>query len=276
MVIEETSSEYTFEAFARQPFYRRVNRELVSMVPLSAGMTVVDAGAGTGEISTLILEKIDAPDSTLIMVEPSASALQTLKARFSGCKSRCVFVASLVEKLCSVLGGFRGLVDAVFFCNAIHLISDKLTTAREIFGALRSGGRFAFNTTFFSGSNPPEAEVFYRRWMTKALRKLVGEYRLKPAPQKAQARRQLTTVHYRQLLEETGFVVEKMECKLVEVPLEGWLSICGFSDFIEGTLLGVPLPVASSVLRDTVRQVFEQMGISAVPRYWLQVVALRP
>ena len=48
-----------------------------------------------------------------------------------------------------------------------------------------------------------------------------------------------------------------------------------FQDFIEGTLPGVPLDKASAALQSGVRQTFEEMEITHVPRSWLGIIAVR-
>ena len=59
------------------------------------------------------------------------------------------------------------------------------------------------------------------------------------------------------------------------VPIEGWLDISGFEDFIVGVMPGVPLDKASAALREGIVQSFRELDIEYVPRNWLEVVAVR-
>jgi len=50
-------------------------------------------------------------------------------------------------------------VDAVFFCNAIHLVSDKAEVVEGIARALIPGGLLGMNSAFFTGAYAPRALV---------------------------------------------------------------------------------------------------------------------
>ena len=146
----------------------------------------------------------------------------------------------------------------------------------EIAKTLKPGGKFAFNTSFFDGGQLPETMGFYRKWMFKSVRNLRRDYGLSPVKsEKVESRRQLTPDQYRELLEGHNFRVAKQEIDTVDVPIEGWLDISDFEDFIVGTLPGVPLDKASAALQKGVHQTFEEMEIVYVKRNWLDIVAVR-
>ena len=90
-----------------------------------------------------------------------------------------------------------------------------------------------------------------------------------------ESRKQLTVEQYHELLEKHGMTIVRQNIETVQVPIEGWLDISGFQDFIEGTLPGVPLKEASEALQSGVRQTFDEMEITHVPRSWLGVIAVR-
>ena len=64
------------------------------------------------------------------------------------------FVQSHVEQLSDNIK--ESSTDAIFFCNAIHYVSDKDALIAEVTKSLKPGGKFAFNTSFFDGGQPPE------------------------------------------------------------------------------------------------------------------------
>ncbi len=274
----EEQEKFSFSRFARQGFYTEINARLVKLLGLQPGMKVVDLACGTGAVTKLILKRLQGAKQSLVLaVDASAEALEIAKRELSDTGSAMVkFVQGRAERLSQTIKQTAGAVDAVVFCNAIHMVEDKVRVLREVFQSLAPGGKFAFNTTFFTEAYPPETERFYIRWMTRALRLLKREYGLRPTREKVTARQQLSVEQYEQLLAGQGFSINQKRLEVVEVPLEGWLGISEFSDFIHGALPGVPLAEGAWVLQEAVRQVFEELGLKAVPRRWLQVVAARP
>ena len=268
-------SSFSFSRFARQDFYTAVNRRLVQMAGLEPGMKVVDLACGTGAVTKLILERLQGVrESVVFAVDASTEALEIAKRELSQAKSTVTqFVQGRAEQISHTL---KERVDAVVFCNAIHLVEDKSKVMREVVRILNPEGRFAFNSTFFSDAQPSETERFYLRWMTRAIRILKRQHDLRPSREKVSARRQLSAQQYQELLSELGFSLFRTELEVVEVPLEGWLGISEFGDFIQGALPGVPLAQAAEALQEAVTQVFAELKLQAVPRRWLHVVAARP
>jgi ubiquinone/menaquinone biosynthesis C-methylase UbiE len=164
-------------------------------------------------------------------------------------------------------------VDAIVFCNGIHYIQDKERLLSEVATTLKPGGTFAFNTSFFQGAQPPDTEQFYRRWMFKAVRTLRARHGLMPKASKVESRRQLTPDEYAALLQRHGFSILRHTIQPAPVPLQGWVDISRYRDFIRGALPGVPLKQASEALQEAVRQTFQELNLQAVPRNWLTVVA---
>ncbi len=272
----EQDQQFSFSRFARLPFYAVVNSHLVELAGISSGKTmrVLDLACGTGAVTKIILEKLQGfRQSWVIAMDASAEALELARQELAQFRSTMVrFVQGRAEKLSQAI---QDTVDAVVFCNAIHMIEEKEQMVKEVRQVLVPGGIFAFNTTFFAGAQPPETEQFYRRWMTRALRVLKRTHGLQPSREKVAARRQLTPEQYQVLLSQQGFTVDEQRLDLVDVPLEGWLGISEFSDFIQGALPGVPLAQACQVLQEAVSQVFSELKLQAVPRLWLHTVAIR-
>jgi ubiquinone/menaquinone biosynthesis C-methylase UbiE len=264
---------FTLEKFASHPFYQDVNRRLVALTHLRPGQKVVDVGAGTGAVTRLIAEEVASPDAEVIAIEPSETAIEVARRNLENLSGAVVgFIQGGAEKLSQIV---KKPVDAVFFCNAIHLIPEKERVLQEIKQTLREDGTFSFNTTFYSGAEPPESEQLYRRWMMRALRNLKSDYGLSPERTKVQARVQLTQDQYRQLLEENGFHVRELEVVKVDVPLSGFEAISEYALWIEGVLPGVPLDAGRDSLVAAARQAFAELQIKTSPRNWLLVVANR-
>jgi ubiquinone/menaquinone biosynthesis C-methylase UbiE len=266
---------FTLEKFARHPFYQEVNRRLVALTRLRKGQRVVDLGAGTGAVTRLLAEEVaSGPGAEVIAVEPSETALEVAKRNlenFSGAVIR--FIQGGAERLSDLV---RKPVDAIFFCNAIHLVREKEQVLAEVRKTLREGGTFSFNTSFYDGAEPPEAEQFYRRWMMKALRALKSRYGLMPEKTvKAEARVRLSEGEYVRLLEENGFRIRNKEVVTVQMPLSGFEAISEYSLWIEGVLPGVPLAEGRDALKQGAREAFQELGLRLSPRNWLLVVANR-
>ena len=102
------------------------------------------------------------------------------------------------------------------------------------------------------------------------------DFGLRPSKtNKVQARKQLTPEDYKELLERHGFKIIKQNISTVKFTRAGFLDISTFSDFIEGTMPGVPFEKASAALQKGVNQAFEEMKVEWIPRNWLDIVAVR-
>jgi len=267
------SEDFTLEKFAQHPFYQEVNRRLVTLTGLHPGQSVVDLGAGTGAVTRLLVEQVDSPQAEVIAVEPSETAIEVARHNLENIGDAVVrFVQGSAEKLSQLV---RRPVDAVFFCNAIHLVPEKGEVLQEIKRTLSDDGTFSFNTTFYDGAEPTEAEQFYRRWMMKALRALKSHYGIMPTRARAEARHRLTEQEYVLLLQENGFRVRNKEVMNVDVPLGGFEDISEYSLWIEGVLPGVPLAAGRESLIEGAREAFRELGLTTSPRNWLLVVASR-
>ena len=270
-----TSADFSFATFSQNPFYEALNARLVAMAEPSSGQRIVDLACGTGGVTKLILQQLrGARDSVIVAVDHSSIALKQAMEELKAHRDNAVqFVQSQVEQ---VSESMKERADTVIFCNAIHYIPDKDGLIDEIARTLNPGGKFAFNTSFYEGGQVPESLQFYRKWMFKSARVLRREYGLSPRrADKVESRKHLTADEYRDLLERHNFIVVRQVEDTVQVPIEGWLDISTFEDFIIGTMPGVPLKEASASLQTGVHQTFEEMNITHVPRNWLDIVAVR-
>ena len=269
----QSSGLFTLDKFAQHPFYQEVNRRLVALTGLRTGQHVVDLGAGTGAVTRLLAEQVKDHGAEVIAVEPSQTAIEVATRNLENLRDGLVrFIQGSAERLSQLV---RGPVDAVFFCNAIHLVQEKELVLKEIKQTLREDGTFSFNTSFYEGAEPPESQLFYRKWMIKALRVLKSEYGISPDKTKVEARHRLTEAEYVALLEDNGFRIRNREVVQVEMPLSGFESISEYSLWIEGVLPGVPLDAGAASLREGARQAFQELGLKFSPRNWLLVVASR-
>lgn len=269
---------YTYEPFTQHAFYEQVNRALVqqavSLLPiLPAGQTrtIVDLACGTGAVTKMVVDALQARDldATIIGVEPSADALASAERALAGSGMD----VRLVEGDAAELGTLTSAVDALFFCNAIHLVPDKNEVLAQVSQVLTPGGFLAFNSSFFTGAYAAGTEQFYRLWTVRAIQWLRRERPDVRLSRDEKPMQWLTPEEYRGLLQAHG--IDTVHCTLDEVQmnLESFQDIGHYSLFIEGALPGVPLAAGAEALGHGAAEAFEELGLTSIPRNWLQVVA---
>ena len=272
---ETEEQDFSFSAFANAPFYVKINEDLVSLSGVCPGQSVVDLACGVGGVTKLIFEKLrGAKDSMITGVDLSSSALKQAREDFKDAKDAMVeFVQGRAEHLSQLI---KEKVDAVVFCNAIHQFDDKETLLNEISNTLKPGGIFAFNTSFYEGGHTEGTEQWYRKWMFRSIRILRAEFGLTPVrANKVESRRHISVDQYVDILRDKGFDIREKRVTTIDVPLEGWVLISQFEDWINGVMPGVPLAPARESLQKAATQLFEEMKVTFISRDWLDIVAVK-
>ncbi len=260
--------QFSFEAFTRHPFFTEVNRWIVERVVCPGRRKIVDLGCGPGAVTKLILERLgDAGNAEVIGIDPSPSALTKARAAIH---SR---VVKFIEGSAEWVSRLVSCADAVVFLNAIHLVPDKAQVIAEIRKALRKGGVFAFNTTFFKGAYVEGTAGFWRRWVVRAVQALREQGLEVQHSAHTVARQFLSPEQYTELCMQAGFERPAIELVQIEMTPESLEDIGRFSLFIEGALPGVPLESGASALKEGLRRTIAETGIHKVPRNWLEGVA---
>lgn len=261
---------FSFSKFASHQFFREVNAWLVSHAGIRPGSEVVDLGCGPGAVTELILQRMGIPPlGRVFAIDPSASALIQAAQRI---RSAIVhFIQGTAERVALLVPP----VDAVVFCNAIHLVQDKAQVIAGVGRIVRPGGTFAFNTTFFEGAYAHDTLRFYKLWVLRAVRWLRERGYDVAKGVKATAMQWVSPEDYHAMLRAHGFDETHVEYQKKLLDCQAWEDISEFSMFIEGALPGVPLEIGMEALKAGVRQAFDELKLQAVPRIWLQVVARR-
>lgn len=274
-ILPNEEQDFSFSAFANAPFYVKINQDLVSLSGVCPGQSVVDLACGVGGVTKLIFDKLrGAKDSMITGVDLSSSALKQAREDFKDAKDAMVeFVQGRAENLSQLI---KEKVDAVVFCNAIHQFDDKETLLNEISNTLKPGGIFAFNTSFYEGGHTDGTEQWYRKWMFRSIRILRSEFGLTPVrANKVESRRHISEDQYIDILRDRGFDIREKRVTTVDVPLEGWVLISQFEDWINGVMPGVPLAPARESLQKAATQLFEEMNVNFISRDWLDIVAVK-
>lgn len=286
LIETDETNKFTFEQFAAYPFYTEVNRALVQQAlahlrdrSRDNTITIVDMACGTGAVTRLIAEEMikqgQADHLRLIGVDPSAEALRHAR---KGMETLPESVhADFIQGEATDLPQIVQNADAAFFCNAIHLLPDKLTAFQQMAAILAPKGIFACNSAFYEGTYVPGTERFYRHWTRRAvgwLKKEHPETKLS-RDSKAMAMQWLVPDGYIELLKQSGFEHVETQQVDVNISLDAWRDLGHYWLFIEGALPGAPLAYAAEALGKAVYQAGQELDLTEVPRTWLQIVATK-
>jgi ubiquinone/menaquinone biosynthesis C-methylase UbiE len=285
LIETEETNKFTFEAFASHKFYTEVNRSLVrhaltciSKYPPNNQLTIVDMACGTGAVTRLIAEELSRQErqAFIIGIDPSAEALRRAQKGMKELQARGIEMkANFIQGETSDLPKFVQNADAVFFCNAIHLLPDKLSAFKLISSILAPNGIFACNSAFYNGTYVEGTERFYRLWTRRAvgwLRREHPEAHLSREV-KAMAMQQLDREGYIYLLKKGSFYRIDATEKQAMMTMDSYRDIGQYWLFIEGALPGIPLALGAEALGISAYEAGEELGLKEVPRNWLQIIA---
>lgn len=108
-------------------FVPALGRAALDLLDPQRGEQILDLGCGDGALTVELV----AADSDVLGVDSDAAMLDSARAR-----------GLRVEHADGQSLGFAARFDAVFSNAAIHWMPDHAAVAREVFAALRAGGRF--------------------------------------------------------------------------------------------------------------------------------------
>jgi ubiquinone/menaquinone biosynthesis C-methylase UbiE len=285
LIETDETNKFSFEAFASHKFYTEVNQSLVrhalgsiSKHPSNEQLTIVDMACGTGAVTRLIAEELARQElqADIIGIDPSTEALRRAQRGMEELQAGGIEVkTNFIQGETSDLPKFVQNADAVFFCNAIHLLPDKLSAFKLISSILAPEGIFACNSAFYNGAYVEGTERFYRLWTRRAvgwLRREHPEVRLSREA-KAMAMQQLDREGYICLLKEGGFSRIDATEEEAMMTMDSYRDIGQYWLFIEGALPGIPLALGAKALGISAYEAGEELGLEEVPRNWLQIIA---
>ena len=287
LIETDETNKFTFEAFASHKFYTDVNRSLVRKAltsirrhPSNTQLKIVDMACGTGAVTRLLAEELSnrGQQADLIGIDPSSEALRRAQKGMEELQAKGIEMkANFIQGEASDLPTIVQNADAVFFCNAIHLLSDKLEAFKLIASILAPSGIFACNSAFYDGTYVEGTERFYRLWTRRAvgwLRREHPEARLS-RDAKAMAMQQLDQEGYICLLKEGGFHRIDATEEEAMMTMDSYRDIGHYWLFIEGALPGIPLALGAEALGISCYEAGEELGLKEVPRNWLQIIAYK-
>lgn len=104
-------------------------RDLLKLVKIREGISVIDLGCGTGEITEKLVNKL--PGSSVVGIDSSREMLQMAKIRER---------PGLRFKLCSI-DGIKGQWDLIFSNSALHWIDNHYDLVARLFSKVKIGGQ---------------------------------------------------------------------------------------------------------------------------------------
>jgi SAM-dependent methyltransferase len=265
------ASPRSYETFARQPFYEKIDSDLLARAP--EVQWVVDFATGTGAAIEHLLElgKLK-PGAIVYGVDIDEESLSVARTKFAD---------FLDESPTAVTVRFmRGSVEEiplpsesqelVTFLNSAHLtnLERSLTEASRL---LQKGGSLLLNTAYEAQALPPGSA---RHWglMIATARKLAkerGHCDDMPNPVNLLG---YSADDYRRIAGLAGFGEIEIEHHTVDMDLPAILAIFGYEGFAQGAMPGVDIDLAISCLQDAANGYFERMkpkGLQCVGRTWM-------
>ena len=286
----------TYEPYSEHREYIEATRGIVDALGLEGVRRAADLACGTGLLAGILLERkptlavcgVDLDQEQIAIARRKLAQVARVEDDLAAWRSDgqgCVYLrAGSADEL-------RFLRDAeldlAVMGNAIHLMPDKLRFLGEVARVLRPGGRFAFNTVFFTGTFPPGTEPVYSEWLRQAVLHLeeinVGRARSgqPPVPRirgtvgPAFSKGWLDSDGWTAALQSAGFTVERTHLRTVPITREGLRLVGAYGGLASVLMSGYPVEVASTCLQVGADRAFDTLGIEEVPRHWLEIAAVR-
>ncbi len=273
------SDIHTFDPFAKEPAYIRVNERLIDRVMkhLAGARTIrlLEVAAGTGLPTALMYKRARETGVKLVatLLDLDLPALYQAKIEVDEDNANYVYGSAYALPF-----GEQGY-DAVFFANGLHLLDAeaKRDALKESNRVLKPGGLFAMNTTFYDGAYPEESKPFYGRWIRRSIVEINQRLPGRDKSEKVQAMEFLTADNYRDLVNEAGFEIVESRERRVMLSQAAVRAISSYKDFAMGALHATEEDAeqAAGSLQATVRQTFHDLQMKYLPRTWLEIVAVK-
>ena len=278
----------SYEPFSREPEYIELNRDFIRSLGLSGRVRLLDLACGTGTLTGLVLS-VPGCDTEAIGLDLNRRSLMLAKQDL-GLDTAAAGAAprvTLVEASADRLPVANGWADVVLIGNAIHCLPDLGLFFDEVRRALCPGGRFAFNSSFYAGTFVPGTERFYDEWMKESVRYLrdreaaarqrgdASFRRVRGTMKPAGSRRWHSPDEFSALLQARGFTIATVNQRSVTMTQHSFETVGAFDGLAAVLLSGYPVDAACEALTRSVRPGLLAAGMEQVPRYWLEMAAVR-
>jgi ubiquinone/menaquinone biosynthesis C-methylase UbiE len=282
--MQNEAIDTSYEPFSHEPEYVELNRGFLDELKLEGPLRVLDLACGTCTLTSLLLDQV-AGQATVVGIDLSRRSLELARNELGELEPPAR--VHLVEATADRLPVIADVADLIIMGNAIHCLPDLDVFLEGVVRALRPGGTFAFNSSFYAGTFVPGTESFYDEWMKEAARYVLqrdrelkaaglpGVPRRKGRADPAFSRRWLSPVEFRALLEKHGFEVFHLAERTVMMSRRAFETVGAYEGLAAVLLSGYPVDLACEALTRSVANGLEKVGLSEVPRHWLEVAAIK-
>ena len=289
----------TYEPYSQDPGYIAANEALIEGIALDGVSRVADLACGTGLLSQLLIRR--APGLTVCAIDLDPVQIGIATRTFQG---QGVTVVDSLEALRAAAAAGTGAVhlraasamelpfedaeiDLIVQGNSIHLMPDRAAFLREVARVLRPGGRFVFNSVFYVGTFVPGSEAVFSEWMKEAvlvLNRMNAERAARGEPGiprkrgthgRAFQKDWLSAEGWSAALAEAGIDTISAGHRPVPISQKGLQLVGAYGGLAEVLMSGYPVDIASECLQEGAVRAFENLGITEVPRNWLEITAVR-
>jgi len=274
----------SYERFSHEPEYVELNRSFLAMLELRGPLVVLDLACGTGTLTRLLLDQVGGR-AKVVGIDLSRRSLDLARVELRDVSPPTR--VDLIEATADRLPVASQVADLVIMGNAVHCIADLGSFIDEVSRVLRPGGTFAFNSSFYAGTFVPGTETFYDEWMKEAARYVQrkdqelrqaggpGIRRERGRARPAFSRPWLTPAQFRQALEDHGFEVKRVGQSTIMMSRQAFESVGAYEGLASVLMSGYPVDLACEALTRSVASGLETAGLTEVPRYWLEVSAVK-
>jgi ubiquinone/menaquinone biosynthesis C-methylase UbiE len=279
MGVQVRDQVHSFEPFASQLAYIRVNEKLVGRIlkrlPERKPYELLDIAAGTGLMTSVAHLGARAIGASIysLLVDIDLSTLRQARKELPPGAVRG-YVCASADCL-----PFAEAFDIAIFANSLHLLDDrtKVNSLAEIRRVLRRGGLLAVNTAFYEGAAPNESRPFYGRWIRRSIAEFNQTMPQRKKSERVQAARALPATDYTQLIACAGFQMLEVRERRVLLSQAAVRAISSYRDFAMGALRAIDedADAASRALRASVQPTFRDLQMKYLPRKWLEIIAVK-
>jgi len=273
-----TAQDQTFEPFADEPAYIRVNDKLVGRLVRQLkdvkNVRLLDIAAGTGLMTALTWEKSQDAGAHVhsVLLDIDLPALKMIRT------TKRADIADYIYASASDLPLTPGY-NAAIFANSLHLLDheSKVKALAEVNRVLDHGGVLAINSTFYDGAYPEESKPFYSRWIRRSIVEINRRLPNRDKSEKVTAMDWISAAGYRELIECAGFKIVEMRERRVLLSQASVRAISSYKEFAKGALHATDEDAdeAALSLQVTVQQTFRDLKMKYLPRNWLEIIAIK-
>jgi ubiquinone/menaquinone biosynthesis C-methylase UbiE len=283
----------SYEPYADDPIYVAVNQALVDTIDVSAVTRVADLACGTGLMSGLLFECkpklaiccIDLDPEQIAIARRKLGASHRIVDDLQTWRTAGAGAVHLRNESAARLPFADAEIDLVVMANAIHMMVDRPAFLAEVKRVLAPRGALVFNSAFFVGTLAPGTEPLYTEWLKQAIVHLEEINRdrarqgLGPVPRQrgkagpAFSKGWLSPNGWQEALQNAGFTVERSFTRAMPITREGLKRVGAYGGMAEVLMSGYPVEVASRCLAAGAEAAFDALGLSEIPRYWLEITA---